>query len=651
MKSKISYLVYIVLCISISSCDYLDVVPDQVPTFDNAFSDRYTAEQFLGTCYWGMPRTAEAGSNPAMIGALEMLLNPELKTEWAMEHALGKQSPTYSINYWSDLGDNGTRSCYAGINDCNTFLENIERVPDLNRFEKDRWIAEVTLLKAYHHFFLVRYYGPICPLRENIPVGTSTQGLKIYREKIDDTFEYIVELLDQAINSGALPQKIEAQGTELGRFTEATAKAIKAKVLVYWASPLFNGNKEYESFTDHNGDPFFNQEEDPARWQTAYEACVEAITACEAAGIRLYQLDDDQLTLPSTSETIRKVNALRNSFSERWNKELIWCNTAWKFGNQYQCLPKLQAGQVFVYPILSVPFALTDAFYSDRGVPISEDTEWINSGRYKDRYELTRVGDEAHKYLIKKGETTAAMNFNRELRFYSTLGFDRGIWWGNAIGNTPEEGSQAFCLKHRYTEYSSNLTGSPNAYNATGYFPKKLVTLGSSFFTPDGSPFYQGYANPEMRFPDLLLLAAEALNETTAGENTHPHDDVYNYLNMIRERSGLEGIIESWSKYSNRPNKPLTKAGMREIIRQERKIELALESHYYWDVRRWKIAPKELNRPIQGWNVNTKTTGETSYYKLTPLYIQSFLSPRDYFAPVPQDEIIKNPNLVQNPGY
>jgi hypothetical protein len=87
---------------------------------------------------------------------------------------------------------------------------------------------------------------------------------------------------------------------------------------------------------------------------------------------------------------------------------------------------------------------------------------------------------------------------------------------------------------------------------------------------------------------------------------------------------------------------------MREIIQRERNIELACEGQNYWDSRRWKTAAKEHNRIIQGWNVIGAT--EDSYYIPTAIYIQKFTL-RDYFAPIPESDLIKNPQLIQNPGW
>jgi len=498
--------------------------------------------------------------------------------------------------------------------------------------------AEVKMIKAYMHFYLITFYGPVCPLRESIPIDESTQGVRVYREKIDDCFGYVLELLDEVISSEALPLVIENRTTELGRFTKPAAYMLKAKVLVYWASPLFNGNTDYNSFLDHNGEPFFNQIYDATRWEKAAEACKEAIDVCTAAGIRLYQTSDFVATKPQ-SDTTLLVNTLRSAISERWNKELVWGNSSYPvdWGLQSPCLPRLeQATSASATGRMSVPFSTVEIFYSNKGVPINEDVTYP----YADRYNL-KTGDEEHKYVIQKGEQTAVLNFYREPRYYSTLGFDRGKWYGNSYKNYPDDDSEALYPKNRFGEYSSVFQ--PGEYNATGYWPKKLVSINTMYRDPN-SVTTETYPFPDMRFADLLLLCAEALNESKEAPDT----EVYQYIDMVRARAGLKGVVESWANYSNQPDKPKTKAGMREIIHQERKIELACEGVYYWDSHRWKTALKEQNRLIQGWNVNASELED--YYTITTLYTQKFTY-RDYFAPIPENDLVRNPQLVQNPGW
>jgi len=632
------FIASVVFCTATVSCNYLDVVPDNIATLDHAFSDRYTAEMYLATCYWGMPKAAGWNENPAMFGALEMIFNKENSTSGGMQFGLGHDSPsTPRINYW---GGTGTmiRTLYGGIRECNTFLDNIESVQDLNRIEKNRWIAEVKMIKAFMHFYLTIYYGPMCPLKENTPVDESTRGIRVYRQKIDDCFAYALELMDEVIESDALPTVIDNRLTELGRFTKAAAYTLKAKMLIYHASPLFNGNTDYGHFLNETGTPFFNQTYDASRWQKAAEACKEALDVCEESGIRLFQTSD-YVTAKKQSDSTRVVNMLRSVISERWNCEFIWGNTSYptNSGLQSPCLPRFeQATSQSATGTMSVPLHVVDWFYSKNGVPLEEDLQY----NYSERFNI-RQGDDAHRYYIQRGEYTAAMNFDREARFYATLGFDRGKWYGNHYKNEPDDDAQCLYPKNRYNEFSSIFN--PGTYNATGYWPKKIVSINTAFRDAN-SVSYENYPFPEIRFADLLLFYAEALNEIKDA----PDAEVYQYIDMVRERAGLKGVLESWETYSNTPDKPKSKDGMREIIRRERKVEFACEGIYYWDSHRWKTAVREQNRPVQGWDV--MKSGLEDYYTVTTLYKQEF-SYKQYFAPIPENDITKNPLLVQNPGW
>ena len=638
MKSLYKYILCTCTALSVTACSYLDVVPDNVATIDNAFADRYTTEKYLATCYWGMPKSAGWNENPAVFGALEMIFNTEARNDQGMKYGLGVDSPTDAvINYWGSGGDM-VRSLYAGIRECNTFMENVVNVQDIQEYEKRRMIAEVKMIKAYMHFYLLTYYGPICPLRENTPVNESTQGVRVYREKVDDCFKYILELMDEVISSNGLPATFQNPTTELGRFNLPSAYMLRAKVWLYWASPLFNGNTDYNSFLDHNGEPFFNQTYDAARWDSAAVACKDAIEMCDAAGIRLYQTSDYVATKQVSDQTLL-VQTLRGSISDRWNCELVWGNSSYPVnsGLQNQCMPYLeQPTSLDNGTRMSVPFSTVDLFYSKNGVPIEEDKEYDYAGRFN-----VRTGDEEHKYYIQKGEQTAAMNFDREPRFYSTLGFDRGKWYGNSYKNMPDDDADCLYPKNRFGEFSS--VANPGNYNATGYWPKKLVSINSSFRDAN-QVTWETYPFPDMRFADLLLMCAEALNESKAA----PDAEVYKYIDMVRERAGLNGVVESWQKYSNQPTKPSTKSGMREIIQRERNVELACEGPYYWDSHRWKTAQKEQNRLIQGWNV--KASDVADYYTVATVYTQTF-SYKNYFAPIPESDIVRNPQLVQNPGW
>ncbi|MCD8261865.1 MAG: RagB/SusD family nutrient uptake outer membrane protein [Bacteroides sp.] len=182
-------------------------------------------------------------------------------------------------------------------------------------------------------------------------------------------------------------------------------------------------------------------------------------------------------------------------------------------------------------------------------------------------------------------------------------------------------------------------------YSITGYWPKKLVCYEN--IIDNTSIMIKEYPFPIIRLADLYLMYAEALNESlNDGEAVPPA--VYESLDLIRKRSGLEGVKEYWQKYSINPTKPDTKEGMREIIRRERSIELALETHRFFDIRRWKLGLSAFNTTLTGWSINESET--QGYYQLYPIGYMRFTQ-KDYLWPIKKQNMIVNPQLIQNPGW
>ena len=149
MKNIKHYIFVIILFLSIGSCNYLDVVPDNLATIDNAFTMRSTAEKYLFTCYRYLPDHGNASSDPAIAGCDEYwFLFPYITTTgWnsAISIAQGFQRSTSPyLDYWSNRYSSSNP--FRGIRDCNIFLENIEDVIDISADEKTRWIAEVKFL-------------------------------------------------------------------------------------------------------------------------------------------------------------------------------------------------------------------------------------------------------------------------------------------------------------------------------------------------------------------------------------------------------------------------------------------------------------------------------------------------------------------------
>ena len=619
------YMIFCTLFMLATSCNYLDVIPDNVPTIDNAFSMRYEAEKYLFTCYSYMPKDGNISADPAMEGGDE-IWRINSRGGGMFNIARGYQNAN------TPYGDTWVQM-YQGIRDCNIFLENIGRVVDIPEVEKKQWIAEVKFLKAYYHFYLVRMYGPIPLVKENLPIDASVEKVKVVRDPVDDCFHYIVELVDEATED--LPFTTENMQDESGRINQLIALAFKAKVLVYAASPLFNGNTDQTTLKNSDGTPLFNATYSKEKWDVAAVACRKAIEACEEAALTLYE-HASNFQQYGLTDTIQTQLSIRNSVCERWNSEIIWANTQSYSGVQALALPLLDVR----YPEnflprgeLSPPLKIVEMFYSENGVPIDEDKTWD----YGNRYDLRTAGrgDRLH---VREGYTTVNLHFNREPRFYASLGFDGGIWYGQGKYDDKKD-LELFYPQTKMGQM--NARGSDRS-TVTGYFIKKLIHF-ENVVSQGTNYTVNNYPWPMIRLGDLYLLYAEALNESEG-----PGQEVYQYLNLVRQRAGLPTVEEAWSNYSNNPQKYTPQNGLRDLIHRERIIELVFEGQRFWDLRRWKESAKVLNTPIKGWNAFEESP--VAYYVPVTLFSQKF-GLKDYFWPIRDSYIISNRNLVQNIGW
>ena len=646
---KFKYLYIIILSFAIHSCDYLDIVPDNVATIEYSFRNRTQAEKFLYTCYSYRPAVGHLHTDPGIIGAGETCQRYSSQGVWPnfrpAQIARGYQNANSPVlNFWDGDNDAGIKSLWVGIRDCNIFLENIDLVGDLTDYEKKRWVAEVKFLKAYYHYFLMKHYGPIPIVDENLPISAGVEGVKVSREPIDKVVKYITDLMEEAANE--LPNASQViEGTEAGRVYDLVALAIRAEVFVMWASPLFNNNVDFASMLDKDNNPLFPQGvTDVNKWSIAAEACKKAIDACHTQGKELYDLVDPLVI--SQPEDIKLETTLRQAICDRWNKELIWGATNYDCGliSKYAAPRLVRFDPNNINNICSEwapTLQIVERFYSSNGVPIEEDATWLNNAWYENRYKVREEpssGDEI--YRIRKDEKTVYLHYNREPRFYSSIGFDKGIYFGSGYNNFTTNVKHCDFLNFQVSGFQAG-----SGYSATGYAAKKMHSFKNSQAETQVSTEF--YPFPIIRLADLYLLYAEALNE--ANLTGVPSDEIFEYLDKIRYRAGLEGVRESWEKYSTNKDKPKTPEGLREIIRQERAIELAFEGKRYWDMKRWKQIDI-LNSPPRGWTVIGETSEDFYVPADVPMYTAKFTI-KDYFCPIKESNLFVNENLIQNYGW
>lgn len=209
---------------------------------------------------------------------------------------------------------------------------------------------------------------------------------------------------------------------------------------------------------------------------------------------------------------------------------------------------------------------------------------------------------------------------NRDNRFYASIIYDGSVWRGTVIYTR---------LGIPNNDNEINIVGKTGNAGRTGYFMKKLQdsTIYSTSSRLDG-------ANVIIyRYAEVLLNYAEAKNELSG-----PDPAVYSAINKIRARAGQPNLPEG-----------LSKDQMRERIRKERRIELAFEGKYFYDIIRWKTAEEIFSKPIYGMKI-TEENGKLVYEKVAVRNI-SFDSRKHYLQPIPQYALDQNQKLEPTPGY
>ena len=532
---KIKNKIIIVLFFSIfafSSCEkYLDIVPDGTQELSLLFNRKETAYNALANCYSYLPQNDGTYASYALLS--DELAVPVPKEPNATRVMKGQQTVSNPLmGYWSGFSatGKGQGSLWEGIRSCNILNENIDLVVDMDASEKNQWKAEVNFLKAYYHFLLVSNYGPIPIVDVNLSIDASDEQVRVERKTVDECFSYIVDIINESITN--LPEKVVGNN-DLGRIDKVIAKSIKARVLLYSASPLFNGNSHlYSDFVNKEGVHFFNQTFDENKWSLAAEASKEAIDAALAQGSNMYYYTDTPPTFDTNNFQYKFVRDQYNSrfaITDPWNSELIWGNSSpvsngqwWQIQSPALMKDPSSSSVEAAWQWLAPSLKMAETYYTKNGLPINEDKNFD----YANRYDITTIAFN-QRFYAQFANRTAKLNLDREPRFYSSIGFDRGInrTWGS-IWN----------IKMRSGERHGRVANTGD-YLVTGYALKKLVHQDS-----EGDAYNKAitYPWPMIRLSELYLNYAEALNESTG-----PSAEVYDALNVIRLRAGVPTVQDA----------------------------------------------------------------------------------------------------------
>lgn len=658
----------LVLTCCMVACNYLDVVPPAQPDFDDTMKDEEATLSFLYTCYAGIPR-----SNPFHYHAFEQsadeIAAPFEYSNWQQQVAWGVLSPSYT-NSWGGDEMNIWNPSYNHLGYVHHFLSLIDELQPtgVTEADKEQYKAECYFLQAYYHFRILQAFGPAPLILMKVDPNITNMEIP-GRSHFDYCVDYIVDKLDEA--AAVLPATRTTN--YLGRATSTIAKALKARVLLYAASPLWNGsfpfpNWENESFeTPGYGTELVSRTYDPAKWERALVASRDALTAAKEAGHTLFDIETanakavrDNLSLPyipgkeentpenvQFKERVRMFQYLVTANEGDNNKELIWGQRTsidhnnWGEGIDSRLPNKVvrRSNGIYMGGWASAAPTLyaVQHFYTENGKLPEHDPEFYDESEWYTRF---HEGAESPSLAVNNLDGEGVKNdiiklhASREARFYAWIVFD-GSQYSPKINNGGP-------LWMNFKNTNTNGWNSNNTRNVvgTGYLSKKFIDP-NTYFGADGTRTHTAPRRPFIRMAELYLNLAEchaALGNTAeALEN----------LNEVRRRAGIDDLTSS----DLTPEMTLA-----DWVRNERFVELFEEGHRYYDLRRWTIAPEMLKAGTR-YGLNGIGANPTFEEFNRPMLINQPFSWNDrlYLLPVwsrtGMDELYSNPQLVQAPGY
>ncbi len=650
------------------SCNYLDVIPPAQPDFKDTMKDEEATLSFLYTCYGGTPRSTPYHYH-AFENSADEIASPYDYSNWQQQVAWGVISPSYS-NGWGGDDMNIWNPSYNFLGYVHHFLNLIDELQPtgVTAEDKEQYKAECYFLEAYYHFRVLQAFGP-CPIIPAMVDPNITNENIPGRSHFDYCVDFIVGKLDEAAK--VLPATRPTN--YLGRATSTICKALKARVLLYAASPLWNGSfpdanwKNTKFETPEYGTELVSRTYDRSKWERALTACQEALAAAKDAGHQLFDIttanskaDRDRLALPfipgreedtpentEFKERVRMFQYLVTANEGDNNKELIWAqrieldyNNGGE-GTDSRLPNKVvkRSNGIFVGGWAGIAPTLYSAqhFYTKNGKLPAKDTGFYPESEWYTRfYEGTQSpqlatnnldGEDVKNDIIK-------LHTDREARFYAWIVFD-GSQYSPKINN----GSSLWI---NFKNTNTNGWNSNNTRNCvgTGYLTKKFIDP-NIYFGADGTRTHAAPRRPLIRMAELYLNLAECY---AALENNNA---ALANLNEIRTRAGLANLTES----------DLTSdMTLTDWVRNERFVELYEEGHRYYDLRRWTIAPEMLKAGTRyGLNGIGANPSFETFNKPTLLNQPFKWDNRLYLLPIwsrsGMDELYSNPQLVQAPGY
>lgn len=638
-----------------SSCsDYLDVDKyfyDQL-SIDSAFSKRKYVDGWLSNAF----------------EPIQYITEGEGMRRWMSDDIVKYEGRDYQNGNYSASTNNGDSEnllykAYEAVRKASTFIDNVDRCGELTQVEKADMKGQMRFIRAYAYWSLIRHFGPVPLIPEHgLDVSLSYEELSLPRASLDE----IVEFIDQDLVIAARSLPMTRTVNNMGRPTRGAALALRARILLWVASPLMNGNKDLFNVKDNHGRQLVPQEYDESKWAKAAAAAKEVM---DLGLYELYTIEPD----PDTPEYERPPYNAKYSdknFPDGWanvdpylsyksifdgtiigskNPELIFTRTS--RGNEQinhwvsNCMPRTLSGS----NLIGVSQKQIDAYYMDNGQTVQEAKA---TGYYKEDGFTT-----SDNPLNPGGAPFLPANVSwqyahREPRFYASIAYCGSIWVCASANEAQYRNKQIFY----YRDLNDGKQGFKEDCPLTGIGFKKFVN-DEDAFTQGG--YRMDKTENTIRYAEILLIYAEALNELTPGQSytvekyngetmTVQRDvnEIRSAMKPIRMRAGVPDFDDV--VYENQEL-------FRTALKRERQIELVGENCFrYYDLRRWKDALLEENQPLMGCNINISDdeTRIQEFYRPTVVAsMPKVFTQRMYLWPFPDKELKRNVNLTQNPGW
>lgn len=602
---------------SLSGCsDFLDQDPEELNTLEKVFSNTQDTRKWFARIYsddyYPKELYGSAYYNHYMFGTDDA--NNEL--DWHIPVVVsGLLSPEQPTGAWTDVYY--FEKYYQAIRHCNIFLENVDRCIDLPIIEKRYKTAEARFMRAMYHYWIMREYGPI-PIVDH-SIKSEELSTKFARNSMEECVTWICNEI-----SAAIPDMLETRvDDDYGFPTQAAAMAMKSRILLMNASPLYNGNTTYATWRNRDGKQLINQVFEAEKWRDAADAAKEVLDLPQFKLLKPVPEEGQELTFDDYVENYRRITTTIND-------EIIWACPQATYWWCMQCWPA-------VFHSWNARDAVTlnlanDYFMAD-GSTARPLAEWFDNKQWS----------------AEAGDGTIAKTFwmfcDREARFYASTHFPN-----QRVSYATKENPDVWQTIEFWYEGNSGLSKSSGDRNSTGLSPRKNIPMDATTDKSQATCTSNSIPFPTIRLGEIYLNYIEAVLECTRHGVTGKNVDLGRAMALwaeLRARVNLDPITKIC------PESDIER--LIELLRQERRVELAWEIHRYFDVRRWFIAHGEngvLNTPCYGLDVTRGTNAtDPDFFTQTECSLQRVFRLEHYFAPIRASECAYNTELVQAPFY